>query len=143
MSSLFQSFKGWCIGSKRDRRNELRVLAWMAPWAVAFLTLEFAISEEWLPAGWPVVLAILVVAALGLGVLLAYRRFLRQADELRRKIELEGLALAFAVAILGGLMAGQLISAGLLSGDGVLQSMVSLMLVAYSLGVLLGYRRYS
>ena len=39
----------------------------------------------------------------GIATVLAYRRFLQETNELRRKIEVEALALAFGVGLVGGL----------------------------------------
>ncbi len=39
-------------------------------------------------------------AAIGIGGLLAYRRYLIEADELARRIQLEGLAFGFGVGLL-------------------------------------------
>jgi predicted transcriptional regulator len=42
-------------------------------------------------------------AVLGIATVLAYRRFLEGTDELRRKIEVEALAMAFGVGMVSGL----------------------------------------
>ena len=94
-----------CMGTTpRDRRN-LRQLMWLyLTWAILFTGVSQLIKRDLLPAGavpW-------VVAALpsivGIFVLVAYGRFLREADELQRVIHLEALALGFGggwIAICG------------------------------------------
>jgi len=97
-----QSFWMRCSGStSRDRRN-LRRFFWVyAAWAVFFVGGNQLIKRDLLPAGpLPWVVAVLppVVAIFAL---LAYGRFLRQADELQRAIHLEALAIGFGGGFFG------------------------------------------
>ena len=99
------SFWARCVGNTaRDRRNLKRLLWVSLAWAVLFTGGSQLIKRDLLPGGaipW-------VVAALpsvvGIFVLVAYARFLREADELQRVIHLQALALGFGggwVAVCG------------------------------------------
>ena len=94
-----------------DRRN-------LRPMYICTLlfTVSFLIARLFLPRGdgsmaaqplwaWPVTILPIV-----LGVLLAYyyQRFIRETDEMMRKIHLEALATAFGVAFVVGMSAGLL-----------------------------------
>ena len=84
-----------------DRRNSRRSTAWMLVWMLAWgaALIFVAKRSDELPAGmgWALAAATLVPGILGLR---AYVRFLREADELVRKIQLEALAFAFGVGTL-------------------------------------------
>ncbi len=91
-----------CVGlmTPTDVRNlgrfNLSMLSWGLSWAVALFALRL-LPE--LPA--PLRYAIAALPTLvALAAILAYLRFLRQADELLRKIHLEGMALGFGVGFL-------------------------------------------
>ena len=92
-------------GTKRDRQNQLRIMPWTFGWMLSFLAMTFAIRREWITSDAAVVAISIVIMGFGVGTMLAYRRFLREADELVRKIELDalvrpfgsGMFLAFAV----------------------------------------------
>lgn len=126
----------------RDRRNQVRVLGWMFAWMGTWLGVNAAISYDWLPPGAPAIAATALPTLIGLGMLLAYRRFLVEADELRRKIELEALALAFGIGLVAGLSYWLLERAGGVAEVDLL-SLVVLMIFIYGAGVLFGQRRYS
>ena len=88
--------------TESDRRNLNRANIWLAFWLVCFAASTFLIKGEVAAtgiAGWIVAAIPLVV---GLGAMLAYGRYLRHADELQRRIQLQALALGFGVAFFFG-----------------------------------------
>jgi hypothetical protein len=123
-----------------DRRNQLRVLWALAVWAVCFVGGSLLIKRELVtpgPVGW--LIALLPMVA-GLFVLLAYGRFLRQADELQRLIQLQALALGFGggwLAMTGYRLFERIGAPAAESGDYIL-----VMALCYAVGSLLGWRRY-
>lgn len=134
-----------CAGSARDRTNQWRTMAWSLAWGATFLAVVYAIARGWLPTGWPAAAATLVPTVLGAAAALAHLKFLREADELRRKIELEALATAFGAGIVGGLALWTLSLAwpALDLADVDLALAASGMLVVYSAASWLGRRRYA
>lgn len=131
-----------CGGTVRDRQNQRRIIAWSFLWMASWVALVRGIDNEWMPAGWPVALAVALTLLPAALTLLAYRRFLREADELRRKIELDALALAFGVGVVGGMSYFALGRAGVVAMDDFL-SVILAMVATHSLGVWIGHRRYS
>lgn len=130
-----------CTGPERDRRNRRRVDAWALAWALSFVAVTFAITRDGLPAAWIRIALIAVTVALAVVTLLAYRHYLREADELRRRIELEALALAFGVGVIGGVTYWLLELAGIVA-EARLLDVVTAMMLTHPLGILLGNRRY-
>lgn len=129
-------------GTKRDRDNQLRILPWTAAWMGLWLVATFAIKNEWISSPVAVVLVAIVLVGPGLGTMLAYRRYLREADELIRKIELDALALTVGVGLVTGLSYWLLELAEIADEPG-LPMVVAVMMVTYSVGVILGHRRYA
>ena len=128
-------------GPQRDRRNQRRILLWALLWTISFLAVTLVIKKDWLPFG--VTLAGVAGNALcGIATVLAYRRFLSETDELRRKIEVEALAFAFGAGIVGGLTYWLLVVRGAVPGTGFAYVFAA-MLLAQSAGVLIGRRKYS
>lgn len=128
-------------GLARDRRNRRSVTLWSLAWSLVFVAVTFGIQI----LKWPFAAALagaLGTAILGLGTVLAYRRYLVDADELRRKIEVEALALAFGVGVFGGLSCWLLVVSGAL-GVVVFAYVFSAMVLTHVLGVYLGCRRYA
>lgn len=141
MKSTDNSLSSLCAGPKRDLLNQRRIILWAFAWGCFFVAVTLGIRREWLPLG--VALAGMgVTALLGVATILAYRRFLNETDELRRKIEVEALALAFGIGIVGGLAYWQLVVSGVAPATGYSYVFVAMILV-HPVGVLLGHRRYS
>jgi uncharacterized membrane protein len=111
-------------------------------WVGSWFAVNLAISYDVLPRGLPGSLAALLPFGLGVGTMLAYRRFLREADELLRKIQLDALAASVGVGMLAGFTNHLLVRTGVLSSEHVLV-VISLMMVAYAAGVSFGTKRYS
>ena len=87
--------------TSRDRRNQQWCVIWIFLWAVSFAASAILIREGVITATVAGVIAILVTTALGLGVISSYWRFLSQADELQRKIQLEALGVGFGSGFIG------------------------------------------
>jgi hypothetical protein len=135
-------FRNPCQTTERDRRNQRRIIGWSFAWTLCWVAGALAIDNGWLAAGAAGVAAAVLSALLGVAMLLAYWRFLREADELRRKIEVEALALAFGVGLVGGIAYWLLGESGIVAEAEILHVLV-LMIATHSLGILLGYRRYA
>jgi len=114
---------------------------WSFVWALSFVAVTLGIKK----GGWSSganLAAVIGTAVLGLATVLVYRRFLLETDELRRKIEVEALAVAFGVGVFGGLSYWLLVVSGAASVTGFAY-VFSAMILIHSVGVLLGIRRYS
>ena len=132
---------GFCSAPRRDRSNYRRVTFWSAVWAASYVAVTLSIKKEWLVTTGAIG-AGLVTALFGVATLLAYRRFLHETDELRRKIEVEALALAFGVGLVGGLTYWLLFESGTLSGKGFGFVFVA-MILTHSVIVMIVLRMYS
>jgi drug/metabolite transporter (DMT)-like permease len=142
MKTTLASFLDWCQAPARDRKNQRWIILWSLLWMASWVTLILAIENEWIERGWPVVVGTVVTLPPALLTLFAYRRYLREADELRRKIELDALALAFGVGLVGGFSFFALARGGLVAMDDFL-FVIMAMVATHSVGVWIGHRRYS
>jgi hypothetical protein len=78
-----------------DQRNLIVFTAWCFIWAVCFCAVTFALRslpELQQPFTWMLALIPIVV---GVVTVRAFLRFLREADEFTRKVQLEGIAWGF------------------------------------------------
>jgi drug/metabolite transporter (DMT)-like permease len=132
----------WCEGAPRDRANSRRMMLWSIGWAVAILIAAAFGEMERFDGGSVAFIAAGLSAILGAGTVGAYRVFLKETDELRQKIELESLAVAFGVGVVGGMAYSQILRA-LDLGEPHLAYVIAAMLIVRSIGVGVGLRRYS
>lgn len=87
-------------GTAADRRNQLWFVAWTFAWAATFVVASWVLKnhrEAVGVGGWALALLPNIFA---IGAMLAYLKFLRNADELLRRIQLEGLAIGFGTGII-------------------------------------------
>jgi hypothetical protein len=83
------------VGTAADRRNNRRFTVWCIAWAAALIGATWiveAYDSVVGPIAWLVALSPNILAV---GALVAYLRFLRMADEMQRRIQIEGLAIGF------------------------------------------------
>ena len=124
----------------RDRRNQLRVMWALGAWALSFTGVSQLIKRDLLPGGpIPWLLAVLP-CVLGVVVLFAYGRFLREADELQKIIQLQALALGFGGTyfVLTSYRVFQRLGAPTAGIDDA----TLLMVILYSIAIIVGWRRY-
>jgi len=127
-------------GTAVDQRNGMVFSAWCLAWAVCYVVaskllkgdFDLSTTMTWTLVAVPNFLSIVAVGA--------YMRFLRMADELLRKIQLQGLAMGFGAGVV--LITGyQLFEA---AGARELQTdhIVVVMMFSWVAGQLLGTWRY-
>lgn len=137
--SWWQAIKNFS-GTEQDRRNQTWFLAWMLAWAVSYVGASWALKGD---SNLPSSLAWSLVAIpnlIGIVAVLAYLRFLRMADELMRKIQLEGLAVGFAAGVLttSGYQLAEAAGAPQLQTDHI----IVVMIFGWTIGQLHGTWRY-
>lgn len=142
MATIPKAFSFGCarIMTERDARN-LRVFnRWFVAAMLLFAASTVVLTERWVTdvaAGGVLAGATILVLAIAVA---SYQRFLREADELLRKIQIEGLAAGFGAGALFmiGWRLCERIGAPRLDVDDPLLVMV----VAWGLGQWIGVRRY-
>jgi len=126
---------------ERDRRNARIANGWLFLWSLSFLPILYLFKEGLIPSGLPSYAAAIVPTVLAAVGVVAYMRFLREADELQRKIQLEALSLGFGAGFVAGFGFQLLEYTGL--GTFGPPDTFSVMLVFYFVGLYLGTRRYA
>lgn len=131
-------------GTEADRRRQRRFTLLTLLWAVSFLVatwvfqsdLDLAPATAWVVAIVPIMLA---------GVALhSYMHFLRNADELIRKIQLEALGIAVAAALVWAIGYPLLEMAGapVLERSWIWSTHIVVLSFAFAVGQIAGVKRY-
>ena len=128
--------------TEKDRKNQRAIIYWSLGWILPFLGTNLAIVNEWIASDALSMAMILVVTGLGLAVLAAYHRFLRSADELMRKIQLDALAVTVGVGVVAG-FSYTLLERAEIVGQAEAMTLVMVMVVTYIIGVVAGLRRFA
>jgi hypothetical protein len=124
-----------------DRRNLNRANLWLFLWLVTFAAITFLLkggSVPTGPVGW-IVAAIPMVT--GLAAMLAYGRYIANADEMQRRIQLQALGVGFGVAFFFGFGYRLLEKVGAPAAE--ISDVSIVLMLFYFVGLWLGRRRYA
>lgn len=124
----------------RGQRTRRVFTLWLLVWSLGFVAATYVIDRQ-IIQGNVALLAVIGLTALGLSTVRAYRKYHGELDELLRKIEMEALAVALGVGVVGGLSFWLLEVAELIRDAGITW-LVTAMMVSYGLAVFFGRRRY-
>jgi uncharacterized membrane protein len=128
--------------TETDRKNQRNIVVWSLAWIAPFLAVNLAVKNDWIGSDPLALAATIAVTGLGVGALLAYRRFLSDADELMRKIQLDALALTVGVGVVSGFSYTLLETAGLVA-EAEVMTLIMIMMVTYTGGIVVGMRRFA
>ena len=88
------------------------------------------------------ILGIGINLGLGIGMILANRKFINSLDELQKKIQLDAMGIALGVGVVGGLSYSLLDQTNVIARDAEIGFIVMLMSLTYAIGTLIGQKRY-
>lgn len=124
----------------RDRRNQWRFVVILLSWALSFVIAIYLLRNDWVTSLTAGTALALIPIALGLLALLTYLKFLREADEMTRRIQLEALAIGFGAGAIYTLGYPALEAAGWPEPSDSAPAVV--LMVGWGLGGLFALRRY-
>lgn len=138
--SFLQRILGCGWGTPQDRRNWWRFGRLCCAFALTWALVTYLTSAGYLTAGAQALAAVSVAALLSLGTMAAYYKYLRDTDELQRRIQLQGLALGFGAGVFWSVLGSMVARAGATVPDYL--GVPPIMLCAYVIGVSLASHRY-
>lgn len=124
------------------KRNTVRLRYWTFAWVVTMAIATFGPRAVWDFATLPTILAVLLNLAVGFGMIVANKRYLRGLDELHQKIFLDAGALTLGVGLVCGLSYELLEDIKLISFEPEISHIVILMCLTFLAGMIIGHRRY-
>ena len=125
----------------RDIKNANIVNLWAVAWAGSLAIISFISEYEWYSATLPVAVAFVINSGIGVAMILAYKRFLKELDEMERKIQLDALALSVGVTVVAFGGYSILNKAGM-APEMTASSLVVLIALTYMAGIIVGRIRY-
>lgn len=122
-----------------DRVNGRRLIWWSLAWAGSVLLATALLSSDRVegPGAWLMAAGCTVI---GIGGLAAFRRYVAEADELTRRIQLEGISFGFGIGLLVALSSQLFDDAGAPTLSASMAGTV--MIFGYIGGVMMATQRY-
>lgn len=122
-------------------KNTIRFLCWSFAWSMTMVLADKAILYEWHSSDLISAIAIVLNAGIGIGMILSYLRHLKSMDELQRKIQLDALAIAMGVALVGSFSYSLMVTAKFIT-DVEVSDIILLMTFTFVVSVTVGHVRY-
>ena len=124
------------------RRNLLNLAAWTAAWTISMFVARYGAANWWPDSKSLIIAFVILNFALGIGMILANRRFIFGSDELSQKIQLEAMAMTLGLTVIVGLSYNLLDRLDLISQDAEIAHLVMFLGITYLVALLINTFRY-
>ncbi len=128
--------------STLTRKNTQNLAYWTGAWLLATALSAFGPKFIWDYHTAFSIISIFITTLVGIGVILANKKFLTGLDEMQRKIQMDAMAIALGVAIIGGLSYSMLDITNVISSDAEISNLVIITSLTYLISVIVGNLRY-
>jgi hypothetical protein len=126
----------------RQMRTTMGLAAWTGAWVASLALAAFGPEAFWDGQVAPTVAAIVANVLIGVGMLLAHKRFLQSLDELQRSIQLQAMAWSLGAGLVGGMAWTLLDQFDLVSIEATIAQLVIFMGLVYLAACMVGALRY-
>jgi hypothetical protein len=126
----------------RVRKSTIRLAGWTAAWVAATALMAFGPRFLWNKALVFTLLAVGLNAAVGVGWILATKKYVAEIDELQRKVYLDALAITVGVAVIVVIPYSILDRYGVIPFQADIGHLVILMSLTFLVSCIYGTRRY-
>lgn len=128
--------------SATQKRNSLHLFYWTLAWVLSMAVIAFGPKFLWKNSDTLNLLGVLFNFIIGIGMILANKKYLNDLDELQRKILLEAMAVALGIAVVAGLSYSMLDVWNLISYDAEISHLVIIIGLTYLTSSIVGNLRY-
>lgn len=126
----------------RTHKNIFRLALWTGAWLLTTALAVFGQRYFWESAEGLTFLAILINLGAGVGMMVANIKHLKALDELMQKIQLEAMAFALGVGVVGGLSYSLMDTTNVIGSDAEISYLVILIALTYLAATFIGTKRY-
>jgi len=126
----------------RNCKNTRNLRSWTIAWVVSMAVAAFAPKYIWDFHTLLTIIAVVLSLAIGFGMLLANRVYLRGLDEMQQRIMFDAMGLSLGVGLVVGLSYELLEDIKLISFQPEIAHLVVIMCLTYLGGVIAGHRKY-
>jgi hypothetical protein len=124
------------------RKNVRHLYYWTLSWVLTLAIATFGPKFIWNHNSIISVLFILINTIIGIGMILMNRKYINGLDEMQRKVNMDAMAIALGVAVVGGISYSVLDMANVIPFDAEIGFLIMLVSVAYIIAIVVGNLRY-
>ncbi|MBZ5576554.1 MAG: hypothetical protein LAP40_08355 [Acidobacteriia bacterium] len=126
----------------RTRTNVIRLFRWCGGWGVATALMAFGPRFLWNRALVFTLLAVGLDVAVGVGMILANKKYVAELDELQRKVQLNSTGITLGVGLIAGVPLSVLDAYHVIPFHADIAYLLILMSLTFAASNLYGTRRY-
>ena len=126
----------------RTRTNVIRIFRWNGAWAAATALMALGPKFLWNKALVFTLLAVGLDVAVGVGMILANKRYIAELDELQRSVQLNSMGITLGVALIAGVPFAVMDSYRVIPFHANIAYLLILMSLTFAVSNLYGTRRY-
>lgn len=129
--------------SKQMKKATKNLALWTLFWLMSLALATFGPKFIWQENTTWSIIAVVLNASIGVGLILAHIKHLAALDELQKKIQLDAMGIALGVGIVGGLSYSVMDISNIISGDAEISFLVMLISISYMIALAIGKKRYT
>jgi hypothetical protein len=122
-------------------KRVIKLAIWTATWVITMAVATFGPVFLWNNETFTLI-AIIVNVLAGIGMIFMNRIYINGLDEMQRKINLDAMAIALGIGVVGGLAYATLDSTNLIAFDAEIGFMVAIIGISYMVSLVIGNLRY-
>ena len=128
--------------NSRTRANVIRLFYWNGAWVAATALMGFGPKFLWNKTLVFTLLAVGVNVAVGVGMILANKKYLAELDELQRKVQLNSMGITLGVALIAGVPLSVMDAYHVIPFHADIAYLLILMSLTFAVSNLYGTQRY-
>jgi len=125
-----------------QKTNTVNLAKWTIAWLLTLALATFSPQFDWGESTTLTLLAILLNMAVGFGMIIANKNYLKSADEMQQKIMLESMAITLGVGLVLGLSYSLLDITNIIGVDAEISNLIMIMGITNIISTALIKRRY-
>lgn len=127
---------------KRARVKTISLAIWTVLWVLSVALAAFGHELFWGSNDPMNVLVILLNFGIGIGMIMANIKHLREMDEMLQKVHLEAMGISLGLAVVGGISYSMLDATNVIPFDAEIAGVIVLIGLSYFISLLINLRRY-
>jgi len=124
------------------KKNTKKLAIWTFLWTSSMALAVYGPKLIWAENVALTIIAVIINALLGVGMILMNIKYLNSLDDLQKKIQLEAMGIALGAGVVGGLSYSLLYETHLITKDVEISFLVIFISVTYLVSILIGQKRY-
>ena len=128
--------------NEKIKKSTKKLALWSMLWVASMAVATFGPKFIWDENVTLTIVAVIINAAFGVGMILMNIKHINGLDDLQKKIQLDAMGIALGAGIVGGLSYSLLDITNIISQDAEISFLVMFISITYLIAMVVGQKRY-